>query len=115
SPDGPYINKSDESNQELQIGTSSTQSSFYSLQQFSAESGQTYSPNRQVASAVAFGSLPVGVKRQRPWETLLFSPHPAAGSTHPGFGEGSGTGSAAKPPFVQPPDHLLLDLFTMPI
>ena len=60
-----------------------------------------FSPNSQIVSAVQFGSLPSGAVRGLPWQTLLFSPNPAAGSSHPGL--------------VSPPDHLLLDLFSMPV
>lgn len=58
-----------------------------------------FSANRQVPSAILFGSLLSG--RTRDWETLCFSPFPA-GDRHRGL--------------TQPPkDHLLLDLFHMPI
>ena len=61
-----------------------------------------YSPNRQISSAVSFGGLLThSAASPRPWETLLFCPNPAAGSPHPGFSN--------------PPDHLWLDLFNMPI
>lgn len=63
-----------------------------------------YSPNRTMPSAIMFGSLPTGVWRGNPWQTLLFCPNSAAtisGATHPGS--------------VNPPDHLLLDLFKMPV
>lgn len=55
-------------------------------------------PNRQIPSAVMFGSLPTGVVSGKPWQTLLFRPDPGG---HPGAAD--------------PPDHLLLDLFWMPI
>jgi len=61
-----------------------------------------YNPNRQMTSAVQFGSLPRRPLDDRPWETLLFCPNPAAGT-------------AAHPGAVTPPDHLLADLFWMPI
>lgn len=56
-----------------------------------------FSPSRQIPSAVMFGSL---LSSGRGWETLAFSPHPA-GENHPGL--------------KSPRDHLLLDLFTMPV
>jgi uncharacterized protein (TIGR02600 family) len=63
-----------------------------------------FSPNRLMPSPVVLGSLPTGVKRGLPWQTLLFRPNksyfPGEG-THPGA--------------VSPPDHLLLDLFWMPV
>lgn len=74
----------------------------------------TFSPNRQVSSAVMFGSLSTGIdpagNHLKPWQTLLFCAHPSAGSNHPGFGT-----PASGPPYTMPPDHLMLDLFTMPI
>ena len=41
---------------------------------------------------------------------MLFCPNPPAGSSHPGFGV-----PATGPPYTTPPDHLFLDLFTMPV
>jgi uncharacterized protein (TIGR02600 family) len=66
-----------------------------------SSTGLNFTPNRQIASAVAFGALPTGVKSAKPWQTLLFSPNPAAGDKHPGFGS--------------PRDHLFLDFFWMPV
>jgi hypothetical protein len=63
-----------------------------------------FSPNRQMPSAVMFGSLPTGVKRGLPWQTLLFRParsYLPGGTNHPGS--------------ASPPDHLLLDDFWMPV
>ena len=68
------------------------------------EVGQSFfTPNRQLPSAVMFGSLPSGGLQGLPWQTLLFRPdRPAANSTnHPGA--------------RLPEDHLLLDLFHLPI
>jgi uncharacterized protein (TIGR02600 family) len=59
-----------------------------------------FSPNRQIPSPLMFGSLPTGVQRMQPWQTLLFHPHPEDPS-HPG-----NTG---------PKDHLIADLFWMPV
>jgi len=52
-------------------------------------------------SAAMFGSLPTGVLAQKPWQTLLFKPDPTGTKTHMG----------AK----SPQDHLILDLFNMPV
>ncbi len=63
-----------------------------------------FSPNRQVPSPVMFGSLPAPHVpwAQAGWKTLLFCPNPAAIATsHHGA--------------LNPPDHLLLDLFSMPV
>ncbi|PTY02196.1 hypothetical protein DB346_09965 [Verrucomicrobia bacterium LW23] len=65
----------------------------------------TASAMRQVAGPVVLGGLPTGTLARRPWETLLFRPATAetAGALerHPGA--------------ATPPDHLWLDLFTMPV
>jgi uncharacterized protein (TIGR02600 family) len=63
--------------------------------------GNAFTPNRMMPSAGMFGSLPVGVKRGLPWQTLLFRPNFNASPTHPGA--------------ANPPDHLILDLFQMPV
>jgi len=57
-----------------------------------------FSPNRILPSVAMFGSLPIGVKRGLPWQTLLFRP---SIPPHPGANN--------------PPDHLILDLFHMPV
>lgn len=62
-----------------------------------------FSPNLQVPSSMMFGSLPTGVQRGLPWQTLLFHPKPED-PTHPGHGSSNG-----------PPDHLIADLFWMPV
>jgi uncharacterized protein (TIGR02600 family) len=54
-----------------------------------------------VPSAGMFGSLPSEVLANKAWQTLLFCPNPLQGATHKGFSS--------------PPDHLLLDLFHMPV
>lgn len=56
-----------------------------------------FSPNRQIPSPGMFGSLPTGVKRGQPWQTLLLRPQEG----HPGE--------------ESPPDHRILDLFWMPV
>ncbi len=85
-----------------------------------AEAGFSLSPNRQIPSPVMFGSLPSGINPSdpldsKPWQTLLFSPNPAAGDQHPGFGQGLLKGPDSRAPYTIPPDHLWLDLFTMPV
>jgi uncharacterized protein (TIGR02600 family) len=95
--DGAYINKPDEGNQfrYMVLGIP-----YYSAIGVEEAGGPTFfSPNRQVSSAGMFGSLPTGVKAGKPWQTLLFRPDTTG--TH------AGTAS--------PKDHLLLDLFWMPV
>jgi uncharacterized protein (TIGR02600 family) len=115
--DGPYINKPDEGGQEV-AGPGGV--GYYSRGGFTEEKGRNYAPNRQVCSAVAFGSLPTGLyaspasstgNTPRPWQTLLFCPNPPSRTT----------ASNAEPKesdhfgFKAPRDHLLLDLFWMPV
>lgn len=96
-PDGPYINLPDEGNSH--IGSSSATTYFGDAPwSYSTMGGTLFSPNREVPSPVIFGSLPTGVARQKPWQTLLFRPGPTG---HPGLDS--------------PKDHLLLDLFWMPV
>lgn len=107
TPDGPFINKADEG----EVGGQA-----YSAYNATMAAGTLFSPNRQVPSPAIFGSLSTGVKAQKPWQTLLFCPNPAAGEQHPGFGHGAGSaGSKARAPFDKVPDHVLLDLFSMPV
>jgi uncharacterized protein (TIGR02600 family) len=99
---GAFINKVDEGN----LQWSPSQTSYSKVPYFRGrgieETGQTmFTPNRQLSSAVMFGSIPTGVLSGRPWQTLLFRPDREIGPGHPG----------AK----VLPDHLWLDLFNMPV
>jgi len=105
--DGPLLNKVDEGTDVI-ISSGSTEAPYVGL--FAAGEGSLaqqstfFSPNRQVSSPVMFGSLPTGVMAGKPWQTLLFHPPRSyfpGGASHPGA--------------VSPPDHLLLDLFWMPV
>jgi uncharacterized protein (TIGR02600 family) len=104
--DGPYINKPDDGT--ISIETRVTgEAGFYTEPYFRNLSlgmldPNYFSPNRIMPSPIMFGSLPTGVGRGLPWQTLLFTPGPAAGLQHPGFLSG-------------PPDHLLVDLFHIPV
>ncbi|SDT92804.1 Verru_Chthon cassette protein A [Verrucomicrobium sp. GAS474] len=94
-PDGPYINKPDEGTKAL---GGANVPYFDTPWNASDPVTSTFAfPNRQMPSPGMFGSLPTGVKANVPWRTLLFRPQP----TH--FGATS------------PTDHLLLDLFWMPV
>lgn len=101
--DGPFINKPDEGNARFAPNDNPAGGGhlpYYRGGNGYEEVGQTYfSPNRLIASAVMFGSLPTGIATGRPWETLLFSP--AAANGHKGNEE--------------PKDYYLLDLFHMPV
>ena len=117
--DGPYINKPDEGNthslktkymQEL-VGYWEERRNYGEFPWFNREwrhesGGPAYfSPNRQVSGPGMFGSLPSRPLDDRPWETLLF--RPATNGTKAGF--------MSHPGDQDPPDHLIMDLFWMPI
>lgn len=104
--DGAFGNKVDEGNVAFEYSNSSTTGNKvpYWLGRGIEETGHSFfSPNRQISSAVMFGSLPTGAVRGLPWQTLLFRPDRGA-KPHPGAQT-----SAA------PADHLLLDLFNLPV
>ena len=104
--DGPYINKPDEGN----VADQNSSYPYFSWD-FTAPTEVLFSPNRLVPSAGMLGSLPTGVLRGQPWQTLLFRPEPG----HPGEGVGKSGAVPPAPPFTKPPDHLLMDLFWMPV
>ena len=114
SPDGAWLPKTDEGRSVDQVASGGGTPYFRSSNQNneSAE-GTLSSPNRQMPSAVFFGSVPTGVFSTPlspglttiPWRTLLFRPGwslPAGGPTH--FGA-----------TTSPPDWFLLDFFHMPV
>jgi|GEM_PF-341425 len=115
--DGPYINQPDTIG--FKTNTNTDRTSYFNLFDYTdTEDAGNYAPNRQIASGVAFGSLPSGVhpvpgigNKVGPWQTLLFCPNPPSRSTAAG----------AEPTqvdhygFRPPRDHLLLDLFWMPV
>lgn len=101
--DGAYINKPDEGDTNLDDTNGGGQRLPYLLgygQGYAAAQNTFFSPNRQVPSALMMGSIPTGVQRGLPWQTLLFHSRPED-PTHPGR--------------VSPPDHLIADLFWMPV
>jgi len=102
--DGAYINKPDEGNVSADTATSYP----YFGWNFEIDGAREnlFSPARLVPSAGMFGSLPTGVKRNRPWETLLLRPHAPSSVLSP---------SGVHPGAQSPRDHLLLDLFWMPV
>lgn len=105
--DGPYINKPDEGGQDIGGG------GYFGRGGFTEEKGRNYSPNRQICSAAAFGSLPTGIysTAPRPWQTLLFCPNPPSRTTVATLAPMASDHFG----FKTPRDHLLLDLFWMPI
>lgn len=95
--DGAYINKPDEGD------TDDGGRLPYMLGFNQGREGATntyFSPNRQIPSPLMLGSIPTGVQRALPWQTLLFHPRPED-PQHPGH--------------LSPKDHLIADLFWMPV
>lgn len=96
--DGPLINKPDEGSAYETPNVANPFAVKNTDAEMNAVASLYHSANRQIPSAVMFGSLPTGLISGQPWQTLLFRPDPGG---HPGA--------------VNPPDHLLLDLFWMPV
>lgn len=105
APDGPFINKPDEGNtfkgwDEGRAGYSGYLGFVPYFFRYALQYGgfATFSsPNRIMPSPGVFGSLPTMLKSGTPWQTLLFRPQ----AGHPGQ--------------ASPADHLLMDLFWMPV
>lgn len=97
---GAFINKSTDAAYTFRDGLNITIPYFFT-QTMIVSTDNAFTPNRMMPSAGMFGSLPVGVKRGMPWQTLLFRPNFNASPAHPGS--------------ANPPDHLMLDLFQMPV
>jgi hypothetical protein len=103
---GPYINKADEGNEPNNVTANYVPyiGGYWFTETSDVQSNTFFSPNRQMPSAVMFGSLPTRVNAKNPWQTLLFRPAKLLSATpHPG---------GADPKI---PDHLILDLFWMPV
>ncbi len=108
--DGPYINKPDEGALTYLQGSTANYPYFLDAYTYSPLTQAYVCPGRQMPSAVMLGSLPTGVVDNRPWQTLLF--HPDYTGLHVGNAAMGGNGNALA---GAPADHLLLDLFTMPV
>ncbi len=96
--DGTFINLADAGTQYRALDAAGNPSVPYYGSVESASGPGFFSPNREVPSPGMFGSLSTGVKEGVPYRTLLFRPDPA----HPSYSKTI-------------PDHLMMDLFWMPI
>lgn len=95
--DGPYLNRADEG---AVIDGAISNWPWQAAQVVERGDIKTfYSPNKQMTGSGNLGSLPTGVVRGFPWQTLLFRPDPR--KLHPGSED--------------PPDYLVMDLFWMPV
>lgn len=99
--DGPYINKPDEGN--VNVVANDGVAYLNEANQHTTADDVFFTPNRLISSPVMLGSLPTGVKSGKPWRTLQFRPQQG----HPG--------GPAKLGGIDPPDHLLLEYFWMPV
>jgi uncharacterized protein (TIGR02600 family) len=97
--DGPYINKPDEGS----LGARNKMAYYEAINNATKAGGSFFTPNRQIVSPVMFGSLPTRVHGGEAWRTLHFRPQKG----HPGGPEKLGG--------VNPPDHLFLEFFWMPV
>lgn len=100
--DGPYINKPDEGNLNI-VADNNGLGYFTETGLHRSTEKDFYSPNRLIPSPVVLGSLPSRVLANDPWRTLLFRPQQG----HPGGPSRLGGSN--------PPDHLLLEFFWMPV
>ncbi len=121
--DGPYINKPDEGNtHSLKIKFQRELTDAWELRrdygefpyfnrEWRFESGGPayFSPNRILSGPGMLGSLPTGVEADKPWQTFLFRPNVVGNGfkSHPGAGKTQGG--------QDPPDHVIMDLFWMPV
>lgn len=92
---GAMINKPDEGDSS-NLANGGGAPPYYFFDQ-RTEYANLYTPNRVMPSPGMFGSLPTGAKAGNGWQTLLFRPQLG----HPGA--------------LSPPDHLIMDLFWMPV
>ncbi len=95
--DGPYINKADEGNASYTLQLETSTIPYFDTTSSASQGSVLFSPNRIMPSSGMFGSLPTAMQRDKPWQTLLLRPQPG----HPNTSA--------------PADHLMLDLFWMPV
>ena len=99
--DGPYVNRGDDGNR-----VSGNRNPYFDEKALSAAdvtNRANFSPNRVICGPGMYGSMSSGVQEGIPWRTLLFRPDPQH------------FGAADQPNQGDPPDHLWMDLFWMPV
>jgi len=105
-PSGALINKPDEGDFSNRANVTPYFSQNWMFDEYTEA---FFSPSRMVSSAVMLGSLPTNIIDPDPWRTLFFRPQAPTnyGKNHPG--------AAAAQGGIDPPDHVLLDWFRMPV
>lgn len=110
APDGPYLNRPDdgETGGYLTGGVPYFNVAAPRSMRLPDPRPRVWGAHRQVPSPAMLGSLPTGAKARVPWQTLLFRP------------QGDPDPTAWNPAtdhygWSWPRDHLLLDLFWMPV
>jgi hypothetical protein len=99
--DGPYVNRGDDGNR-----PSGNRNPYFDEKALTAAdvtSQAFFSPNRVICGPGMYGSMSSGVQADIPWRTLLFRPDPEH------------FGAPDQPNQGDPPDHLWMDLFWMPV
>jgi len=140
APDGGFIERPDQDYQTFYLAATYSnglgtpyfsRSGIGSSSAFgSGSSVSNFSPNRQVPSPIVLGTLPSSLTQG--WQTLAFNPNPASvidqarvvspAVVNPGVATLNTAESATAVPYMASsfspatvPDHLLLDLFWMPV
>jgi uncharacterized protein (TIGR02600 family) len=117
-PDGPGINKPDEGDTGGGGGNPPA-APYLSSNQSSSNIVTLFTPNRIIPSPGMFGSLPTGVIKNTPWQTLLFRPQPGGITGKNYFSHTQAAfpnyKDAGYNQYTTSPDHLFMDLFWMPI
>ena len=99
--DGPFVNRGDDGNQP--VGNRNPYFDENALSAADVTSHAYFSPNRVICGPGMFGSMSTGVQSGIPWRTLLFRPDPQH------------FGAPDNPSVGDPPDHLFMDFFWMPV
>ncbi len=110
TPDGPYINRADDGEVTgyANHGTPYFDVSPPKPMDLPPPRPRIWGAQRQLPSPVMLGSLPTGVKARVPWQTLLFRPQRDPEPT-------TWSPETDHYGWSWPRDHLLLDLFWMPV
>ncbi|MGI9242502.1 MAG: Verru_Chthon cassette protein A [Verrucomicrobiales bacterium] len=101
--DGAYINRPDDGTSFAGPTQGSGVPYFDNLEEGDTVHRTFFAPNRVVSGAGQLGSIPTGIQAEIPWRTLLFRP------------DAEHFGARDYPRPGDPPDHVMLDFFWMPL